>query len=1248
MVNTGTFDHTWPFLLSEVVQAHDLADLQRRCDAAFATLLPGSRYDLIWDDASLPYLLLGAGPIEPLPRADELSRLGLGESIAPDGERPGFLPLRMQGRLCGWIKVIAATWSAEQQQTLTTLATLLGPIVTGLAKPIPHIVTRAAQHSRILAEVQQLRGVLQLDILLEQMFRITSDLLEISNFLLALRNEGSDWLELMYLVFAGQRYHARQFWRPGTGLTGVVFSSRQPVRTDDYAIECRRYGLLPLLVDPNRPVYAWMGVPVYVQDDVIGVLVIFETEPGRIYNEDQADLFQELATETAIAIQNARLYARTERQAQQMAALNRISHSITSTLDPERVPSLIMQQTQELLNVEEGSLLLRDEQSGDLIFSYACGSAGNQLLGQRLPQGIGVAGYVASTGQVAIVNDTSTDGRFSPATDSQIGFVTRSLLAVPMGRIGGIMGVIEVVNKRNGAPFIEEDRLLLEAVADQAVIALENARRFSQIDQALAQRARELDRSNAQLRDILRVGNALRAEWQLDALLGQIADAACQSTGFRSAVIALVEYDRRVQPYLRRVVAAGSAANAIERLRQVRVPVERLQELLRPEFQRGAATYFIDHQHDDYIRFWGNLDQHYIPDLPPPEPGGWHARDTLFSLLHNRHGELLGVLRVEEPEDGRQPTPEQVQILEIFANQAAVAIENARLYNEQQHNLRSMIALNGLGMAINTTLRSPAQIMELTTSGLVETTRAYCAMVLLYEDDATLTGSIRETASLRTVFHLGPSADDSTLLFNLAHLAISNGRPVKHQQDATETIFWVAIPLRATRQALGAICVGFRDGFPDTADLETLALFGGQAAVAVENLRLFEALRQGRDQLASIMASTYEGMLLIADTGQIVVVNGAFQRLVGLADQFPSAGLALEAFLDRWQAGSKYTTTEWQMLRAAFQEVSAGTVEARKGELSQPDASTPALEWTLLRVRGENPFDGVETQMIPLADPVTHSLTSLLLVLRDITDAKEAERLRQDMTNMVVHDLRSPLSSIMASLDMISKGITGEVTPGQSSVLGIAYASAEHLLSLINMMLDISRLESRRMPLEYEILAVDTLVQRAVERLEPIARSKHIRINVAMADTSVRIYADRELMLRVLQNLLDNAIKFSPNESSVTISVSAPEGVPDDTDEITNVKTSEGMTISLYPTRLVTCSVRDAGQGISAIDQEKIFARFGQAGKRRRKGTGLGLTFCKLVVEAHGGRIWVESEVGAGSLFAFSLPSAALEAVPDV
>lgn len=1235
------FSQSWAFQSAELAQATNLSDLCRRCATAIAAVVPGSRFTVTWNEADLP-LPPGdqAVPAIPPPTPTDRSQLQVGLPLVPRQGNPGYVPLRSGGELRGWFGLVSPEWNAEQTHALTALAGMMAAMLTLLERRTEGTGT---EKRRFLAEtVHTLRGVLQFEVLMEQLATITTQLLDTPNFFAALTNSHDQWLEMVYLVERGQRRANRPFWRQDAGLSGIVVATRAPICTDDYMSECERRKIPALMVEGTMYPYAWLGVPLLVQDQVIGALVSFQTEPGITFTETQVVLLHELAAEAAIAIQNAHLFARAERQARQLTALNRIIHSMTSTLDPERVPSLIMQQAQELLDVEEGSLLLVDEASGDLVFSYACGPTGNELLGQRLPHGVGVAGFVATSGQSALVNDTSSDGRFYAATDTTTGYVTRSLLAVPLRGLGGIMGVIEVMNKRSGAPFVAEDRMLLEAFADQSVIALENAQRFAQVDQALARRARELDRSNDQLREILRVGNALRAERRLDELLRQIAEAASQNTGFRSAVIVLVERERTVQPYLRRVVAAGPAAAAFDRMSMARVPLERLQALLRPEFQRGTVTYLIDHHHDDYFQLWGTLDQTYIPDLPPPAPGGWHARDTLFSLLRDRRGEILGLLRVEEPNDGKQPSSEQVQILEIFANQAAVAIENARLYSEQQHNLRSMIALNGLGMAINTTLRSAEQIFQMTTSGMIETTAAQSALVLLREEDQPAPGTASHPAPLRPVVRLGAMFGNDAMLIDLARQAMSNGRPMTTRHLPTSTtesseapvVTWVAIPLRATQHTLGAICVAYAEGVPSTTDLETLALFASQAAVAVESVRLFSEVRRGRDQLASIMASTHEGMLLITDTGQIAVVNSAFHHLVGM-EEGQVVNLALDDFLAAWESRAGYAPDEWHILRAGLLNVRSGVTELGQGQLNQPNALTPALEWTALRVTGE------AGTVAPPAEPATNSgnASSLLLVLRDITTAKEAERLRQDLTSMIVHDLRSPLTSIMTSIDMIFKGIIGEVNPRQSEVLAIAFESAEHLLSMVNLMLDISRLEGGRMPLDRRPLLLDQVVQRAIERLAPIARNKQIQIEVDLPPHLSPVYADSDLSLRVMQNLLDNALKFSPRGGCITIQAVGPETPPDPNEEALMVSASNDSTATLYPGRMVTIAVRDYGPGIAQADQEKIFAKFGQAGKWRRDGTGLGLTFCKLAVEAHGGRIWVESELGEGSTFAFNLPT---------
>jgi signal transduction histidine kinase len=231
---------------------------------------------------------------------------------------------------------------------------------------------------------------------------------------------------------------------------------------------------------------------------------------------------------------------------------------------------------------------------------------------------------------------------------------------------------------------------------------------------------------------------------------------------------------------------------------------------------------------------------------------------------------------------------------------------------------------------------------------------------------------------------------------------------------------------------------------------------------------------------------------------------------------------------------------------------------------------------------------------------------------------------------------------------MFFRGIAGEVNPVQREILTIAYASTQHLLNMVNLLLDISRLEGGRMPLDRIPQTSSGLVRRAVSRMTIIAQSNSIAVEPSFADEAQMVYADGELVLRVLQNLLDNAIKFSPKGGRVEVAVTRYP--PEALSSPQLVAAAGRASISVDTQRLVCFAVRDYGKGIRPQDLEKIFQKFGQAGDRRTSGSGLGLTFCKLVVEAHGGRIWVESALGEGSCFYFTLPAAEMtmgEAVTD-
>lgn len=227
---------------------------------------------------------------------------------------------------------------------------------------------------------------------------------------------------------------------------------------------------------------------------------------------------------------------------------------------------------------------------------------------------------------------------------------------------------------------------------------------------------------------------------------------------------------------------------------------------------------------------------------------------------------------------------------------------------------------------------------------------------------------------------------------------------------------------------------------------------------------------------------------------------------------------------------------------------------------------------------------------------------------------KKLEDLRDNLTNMVVHDMRSPLMGITGNLEILEMYAEKKLSCEDMESLRNARSSSLVLVDMVTSLLDISRLEQGQMPLCLTCSDMDDLIQDALNSLGSL--TKQVSLLYQRQNVPVMVTCDANLITRVIANLVGNAIKFAPEGSKVTVLAE---------------KAGEG----------VKLCVADAGNGIPLQYHEKIFEKFGQVEtlqNRKRYSTGLGLTFCKLAVEAHGGKIGVESEVGRGSTFWFTLP----------
>jgi signal transduction histidine kinase len=232
----------------------------------------------------------------------------------------------------------------------------------------------------------------------------------------------------------------------------------------------------------------------------------------------------------------------------------------------------------------------------------------------------------------------------------------------------------------------------------------------------------------------------------------------------------------------------------------------------------------------------------------------------------------------------------------------------------------------------------------------------------------------------------------------------------------------------------------------------------------------------------------------------------------------------------------------------------------------------------------------------------------------------ELERLRQETTDLIVHDLRSPLNCIEASLELLQMVLPEDVLASCTQIIDLALGSCRDVLELVDSLLEVASMESDELVLDLQPISLLPLIADTVNRLRLLAEQSDITLKLDAPAELPSIRGDRHRLERVVSNLLDNALKYTPKGGAITVAVRPANGQ-------------------------VEVRVMDTGPGIPPEYRERIFDRFTQVpgSEGRRRGLGWGLAFCRSVIEAHGGRIWVESEVGRGSTFAFTIPVEMLE-----
>jgi len=636
---------------------------------------------------------------------------------------------------------------------------------------------------------------------------------------------------------------------------------------------------------------------------------------------------------------------------------------------------------------------------------------------------------------------------------------------------------------------------------------------------------------------------------------------------------------------------------------------------------------------------------------------------------------LLAPVTTEAGVPRREPggfTEDEITLLKTFADQAVIAIENVRLFTELEGRNRDLTATGEILRVISS---SPTDVQP------VFDTIVRSAIRLLGGFSATLRQLTGEHLDLVAFSTTGESGDEA--LKGLSQLPLTDdplfaqvvrecapcvasdterdprvGSRRREVARARGYRSMLIVPMLRGGGVIGVITVTRREPGPFTEDqIGLLQTFADQAVIAIENVRLFKELQARTGELTQ----SVDQLTALGEISQAVSstldVETVLQTIVSRASQLAGAdGCAIYEY-DH--------ATEAFHIRAThnLDAVLVGTLRAsplRKGEgamgraaetreptqiadIAAPGAYQSHIRDTLLAAGyrallsvpllregqiigslslnrhepGEFPAEAVEV----LKTFATQSALAIqnARLFREIADKsaqlEAASRHKSEFLANMSHELRTPLNAIIGFSEVLNERMFGELNDKQAEYLKDIHASGQHLLSLINDILDLSKIEAGRMELELAHFDLPSAIDNALTLVRERAARRGIALHQAVDEGLGPVTGDERKIKQVLLNLLSNALKFTPEGGRIDVRASIADGMAE-------------------------ISVTDTGVGIAAEHHDAVFEEFRQVGEAEKKaeGTGLGLALCRKFVELHGGRIWVKSQLGAGSTFAFTLP----------
>lgn len=1021
--------------------------------------------------------------------------------------------------------------------------------------------------------------------------------------------------------------------------------------------------------DHSPPRFAMLS-PILFQGKVAGILEFFYDQVAHIH--PQTGLFlTTLAHQAAIAIGNARrfneiternsLLQRRIQQIEQVVEASRVIHGERSL--PELYEELVYA-------VQEGTgfnlvLLSLAERAGQDWYLKRVMAAGLPLERMRKIQEmrqswalveqaarpefrLGNAYFVPASQAGEFLNHPAVVFEdYTPPGDkeSEDRWQEHDLFFIPLrNSAGDPLALISLDTPRDGRrPGLGTARIL-EIFANQAAAAIENWHLYHD--------TREYAN---QLRRLHEVSQEVLSEPAPHRRLQLLVNGLC-AAGWERVTLTLRDADFNATALL----TAGLSAQEDQYLQENMLPAavwrERFANPAFQQFRRGSA-YFVPADHPWVEENIGVLLADHTPlrDLP----NAWHPHDMLCLPLYNRQNEPLALIGLDQPKDMRRPDRAKLQIIELYARFSAVVIEGINLFDQiverndelnviATKNAQLVAELQELNEELDERVAKRTQELheeservkillristELTAS-LDRDRVLHRALSLVNEVVNATQGNIllidQETQDL--IFYASfdqkrphpPAGLKSTVSSRegLAGWVVQNRQPVIIH-DTREDKRWVsrpgtsrehrsvlAVPLITGDEVIGLMMLFHSrpQAFTDNLlDLVTAA--GIQVANAVYNANLYDLIRHQAESLGlmmreaqievakthSILESIGDGVLVALADGEIILVNLPAGNILDMSRN-EIIGKRIQELYGRYGSSGD----AWLDM-ITFWSANPDNIEERASHVNQLVLGDEVISVNVSPVFANRQYIGTVS------------------IFRDITQEVEVDRMKSEFVSTVSHELRTPMTSIKGYADLMLMGAAGKLNDAQNRYLQVIRKNTDRLHLLVDDLLDISRIETGKTQLKRQALDIPQLIQSVTNdhvpgRLQTLEKEIDVVTNIAPAIPLA--FGDLEKVTRILTNLVDNALNYTPAGGQVEVGARA---------------------VNEY----VAITISDTGIGIAPDNLDHIFDRFyrsEQPSVQQVSGTGLGLSIVKSLVEMHGGTISAESRLGEGSTFTFTLP----------